>query len=226
MNTQHVSKYNINSTLTIQAKAIISTLSGTIIFFDEDDEYDGYNTKWRLYIVLENENNEIKKFNYSRTVNYSQSDNASVYEPQILTKTDEEYIDYLISQEQESRANHHNHHNYDDYNDDYDYDKIYNMCNSFLTQQATKVSNSFSGQILYIYEKYGWGDCDDMGPTEHMWSLYIVVKNANDITYHKYYREVFEMHGDKDKDVEYDEEYLMPDTNDAVFDNIKSQLGL
>ena len=57
---------------------------------------------------------------------------------------------------------------------------------------------------VFHHEKYSWGDCDEHGPTEHFWTLYIITENFKcEYTFHKFYREVYEMQGDNNNEVKY-----------------------
>ena len=97
-----------------------------------------------------------------------------------------------------------------------DYSEVYLMNNSNMTKQALSIIEPLerSGQITFQFEKYGWGKCGKDGPVEHMWTLYVFVKSdpTGPVTKHKYYREVFERHGDKDEEEVYEKiEYTYSD---------------
>jgi hypothetical protein len=78
-----------------------------------------------------------------------------------------------------------------------------------LTAQAKLIINSLErttkASIIDFHEHYSYGDCDEMGPTEHFWTLYVIMENHDfSITNHKYYREVFEMQRDEDSNIFYE----------------------
>ncbi len=94
-----------------------------------------------------------------------------------------------------------------DYQDDYqdDYQVIKNMPTSDLTVQAQTILSTITDKIIFQYEEYIWGNCDKYGPTEHTWTFYVVVEQQDQtIKYLKFDREVFEMHGDQDKNIYYE----------------------
>ncbi len=95
------------------------------------------------------------------------------------------------------------------------YGDVYLMKYEHMGKQAQAIVDKLrpTGQITFHFERYDWGSCDNDGPTEHMWTLYVFVRSesTDQITKHKYYREVFERQGDKDEEeiyekTEYNEE--------------------
>jgi hypothetical protein len=81
-----------------------------------------------------------------------------------------------------------------------------NMLEGRITVKAKEVMDTLSGECVFVHENYSWGDCDEYGPTEHMWTLYVVMKDADSCKYYRFYREVFEMHGQKDEEIDYEED--------------------
>ena len=84
------------------------------------------------------------------------------------------------------------------------------------------------GSILFANETEEYGDCDEDGPTELFYTLYLVVKEEDGTwTNYKFYREVFYMHGDSCAAVDYDNEELTDYDNrlfNAIHDNISTDI--
>jgi hypothetical protein len=100
-------------------------------------------------------------------------------------------------------------------------ERLKNMLGSDnLTVQANAVLASFDTNLVFDNESYSWGDCDEYGPTEHFWTLYVALENQ-DGTWSKlkFYREVFDIHGDKDEEIEYEPTTLC-DADNKLFDTI------
>ncbi len=91
-----------------------------------------------------------------------------------------------------------------------EYSEVFIQRYETLHPQARKIVDQLrpTGEITFHFERYGWGDCDSDGPLEHFWTLYIFVKTDpnSPVTKHKYYREVFELLGDKEEEIEYKED--------------------
>ena len=94
-------------------------------------------------------------------------------------------------------------------------DKHDNMiASNMLTQQAKNIIDTIDGTTLYANEIYRNGDCDDYGPTEHFWTLYLVVENNENIRSNlKFYREVYDIHGDDNNQINYCSDSLNDDDN-------------
>jgi hypothetical protein len=97
-----------------------------------------------------------------------------------------------------------------------------NMSLDELTPQARKVIETFDDytNLEFCTEEYSYGDCDDYGPTEHIWTLYVITENYKDgIKFHKYYREVFIVQGDKNDDIEYKLDSMTDDEKQNISKN-------
>ncbi len=228
---------------TMQANTIIAGFSDSIINAIEKCDYGDYDDMgpteyfWSLYIIIKNADDSIEKLKYYREVYYMQDDEDSEieYEHTLINKNDEDIFNSMIENPNhpDNDDNYHDYNynsdDYDDYDDYNDYDEdentIKNTPIESLTIQGQKVCNSLSGTILYVYEKYNYGDCDEYGPTEHMWSLFVAVKNNEEISFHKYYREVYELQGDKDKLIDYYKEPFEKYDNEII-DKIISQISI
>ncbi len=93
---------------------------------------------------------------------------------------------------------------------------------SSLTQKALDIINASKSKVLFAHELYNWGDCDEMGPTEHFWTLYLVVEKEDGTKEKlKFYREVFERH-DEDENVPY-EQYGIHSNELCIFDSAEPQ---
>ena len=100
-----------------------------------------------------------------------------------------------------------------DYWDDYDErDIIENMNYSSLTTQAKNIIDSITDEIVFKYEEYNWdGKVDMYGPFNHFWTLFVFVKKQDEmgtIEHLKFYREVYEKHGDIDEHIQYTPEQM------------------
>jgi len=96
-----------------------------------------------------------------------------------------------------------------------------------LTTQAKLIIDGLERSkmafIMNFHEHYSYGDCDDMGPTEHFWTLYIVMENHDATMPYlnlKYYREVYEMQHEEDSNIFY-ESCETNDSDNKIFDKIK-----
>jgi hypothetical protein len=109
-----------------------------------------------------------------------------------------------------------------------DDDNNYSNTNTKYTDLTTQAKLIIDGLerskmafIMNFHEHYSYGDCDDMGPTEHFWTLYVVMENHDTtMTNLKYYREVFEMQHEVDSNIFY-ESCETNDSDNKIFAKIK-----
>ncbi len=102
---------------------------------------------------------------------------------------------------------------------------IKNMSQETITSQAKEIIGELdeNSHPVFCHEQYSFGDCDEYGPTEHFWTLYIITENFKDgIKYHKFYREVYEMQGDIDDEIKY-ESFPLTDKENKILDDNYNQ---
>jgi hypothetical protein len=73
----------------------------------------------------------------------------------------------------------------------------------FIHEDYAWIHHMQLGKREIVHDRYFWGDKDEFVITEHMWSLYFIIKEDGVYKYHKFYREVFENRGDNDEEIYY-----------------------
>lgn len=180
-----------------------------IVFLKEIMEPDGCDKFgptseiWTLYVFVK-KNGLIEKHCYSYYNDYKDDkceyDTKEVFGP----AQEKKLINRFKYYEQYCKEDEHDE-QFNGFNEEPEFS---NMLEERISVKAKKVKESLSGECVFVHENYSWGDCDEYGPTEHMWTLYVVMKDADTYKYYKFYREVFEMHGQKNDEIDYEEEGL------------------
>jgi hypothetical protein len=201
MDAIYTTNDNIN-VVSDKAKKLINMKfsDSDIVFLKEFMQTDGtHEEMWTLFVFVK-KNDVVEKHCYIHDFDYN-DENTSEYNTEEKFGPDEEEDLMNCLEYCETNNNFEIEENYD-----------LNNNNEFSTCELERVSmkgkeviNTLPGECIYVREIYSWGDCDEDGPTEHMWTLYVTMSNC---TYYKFYREVFEMHGQKDEDINYEEEAL------------------
>jgi hypothetical protein len=104
----------------------------------------------------------------------------------------------------------------------YEETTIENMPFESLTAHGQKVCIGLSN-IVYINEHCESGECYRDGPAEYMWTLIIAIRNEDEISFHKYYREVNERIDRNPELIDYAKVDL-DNFDDEIIEKIKEEL--
>jgi len=178
--------------LSNKAKEIIGQFNYPCFYHErkvcgECDEEGPVEHFWTLYIITDNFNEGYKYHKFYREVHELQGDiyNELNYKIASLTEEENKILDYANSQPYEL------------------YNVVYND-SKYISKQADATIMTIKEEIIFVNESCEWGECDDNGPREEFYTLYIFTRNQDGtINHRKYYREVY-LEDDKEK-VIYDE---------------------
>lgn len=212
---------NNTSNFTTNAQKLIKSFNGDIICAQEHyswgacDEMGPTEHYWSLYVIIIIDEC-IHNMQFYREVFEMQGDTNSSVEYESISQIEDDVFSHMWNSCIEESQN------VNQYEESDIEEDIYNTSFSSMTTQAAAILATLSGEILGIYECYNNGDCDKYGPVEHMWSLYIILKQNDTISHHKFYREVFENHGDENENIEYELETIY-DYDREIFEKMMKQ---
>jgi hypothetical protein len=199
--------------LSEKAKEVVSSIGKMLVFANESHSYGDCDNEGpteifhTLYLIVEEEDTTFTQLKFYREVFYIHGDSdASVdYQSEEVYHEDQQIFDAVLE----------NTHSNDDYYDEaeFDYkDTVYNTKPSDLSKPAkvtlaeVQTGLEATDTIFFIGEDETFGECDNDGPLEYFFTLYIFVKKLNgNIVHYKFSRE-FHWRHDKEKDaVPYEE---------------------
>jgi len=213
MSSFYTNDNNING-VSEEAKEFIKKefSDSDIVFLKEFMEPDGFDAEgptseiWKLYVFVK-KNEIVEKYCYTYYYNYKNGCKREYNTEDIFGLAEEK--DLINRIKYFDQYNEFEKYEHDEQINGFDEEPEFsNMLEEHITIKAKEVKETLSGECVFVHENYSWGDCDEYGPTEHMWTLYVVMKDADTYKYYKFYREVFETHGQKNEEIDYEEEEL------------------